>query len=983
MMVFNWEWLLAAGLGYLFLLFLTAYLAEKDWMPKALLKHPLVYILSIGVYCSAWAFYGSVGMAYEFGYGYLAYYVGVSIALLFSAVILRPVLDLARSYQLASLADLFAFRYRSRWAGLLTTVGVLLAMLPLLALQIQAITDAITLLDPNTRAWLVALLICAILLLFSVLFGARDVAPTEQHPGLIFALAFESLFKLVALLILGGAALIEVFGGWPELNQLTIPLPEHLTEATPDLMPVQWFSLLLMFLSAPLVLPHLFQLLFRENTELPRLRLASWAVPIYLLLMALPVMPILWAGLSLGSTVPPEYFSLGLGMALNKPWMVWLAFLGGLSAAAGITVLASIALASMGLNHLVLPFYKPRFDADVYRWLLWVRRVLIGVVIGLSYCLYLFLNQVQNLSSLGITAFTGLLQLLPGILGLLFWSGANRKGYIAGFLVGLGVWATSLLIPMLADSFKLGYRLPLQFALNRDQWSMTTLLSLGLNTLVFILVSVFTRTSREEQEAAQTCVITSVDRRHRLPLKARNAGEFIEALSRPLGRIMAEREVKRALKSLGFPVGEYRPYALRRLRDTIEANLSGLMGPSVAQALVQRYLPYDRQESIDRDDIHFFEQRLDGYHHQLTGMAAELDRLRRHHRETLYNLPIGVCSLASDGEILLWNRVMAEMTGISEEEAIGARLDSLPANWYDLLDSFLKGTSNKMTVEQPNTEGHGKRWFSLHRNQQPVRGETPAEGHVILLEDETEHKMLESELVHSERLASIGRLAAGVAHEIGNPITGIDCLAQDLKYVSAPNEQQEIADQIREQTNRVTKIVRSLVNFAHAGQEDGKNDHQPWPLRQVVQDAIDLLSLSRNANPVIFVNDVGEDLVLLCEPQRLSQVFINLLGNARDASPANEIVRIKATAEGESALVEVIDRGSGINPADIDHIFDPFFTTKEVGKGTGLGLFLAYTIVEEHYGHITVESPAFTQEGIGTRFLIRLPLHTLLPEVTS
>lgn len=984
MMVFNWEWLLAAGLGYLFLLFLTAYLAEKDWMPKALVRHPLVYILSIGVYCSAWAFYGSVGMAYEFGYGYLGYYVGVSIALLFSAVILRPVLNLARSYQLASLADLFAFRYRSRWAGLLTTAGVLLSMLPLLALQIQAITDAITLLDPNTRAWLVALLICAILLLFSVLFGARDVAPTEQHPGLIFALAFESLFKLVAMLVIGGAALLEVFGGWPEWSRLTLPLPDHLTEATPPLQPVQWFSLLLMFLSAPLVLPHLFQLLFRENTELPRLRFASWAVPIYLLLMALPVMPILWAGLSLGSTVPPEYFSLGLGLALNKPWIVWLAFLGGLSAAAGITVLASIALASMTLNHLVLPFYKPRFDADVYRWLLWVRRVLIGVVIGLSYCLYLFLNQVQNLSSLGITAFTGLLQLLPGILGLLFWSGANRKGYIAGLLVGLGVWASSLLIPMLADSVTLGYRLPLQFALNRDHWSMTTLLSLGLNTLVFIGVSVFTRSSQEEQEAAQSCVITSVDRRHRLPLKARNAGEFIEALSRPLGRIMAEREVKRALKSLGSPVGEYRPYALRRLRDTIEANLSGLMGPSVAQALVQRYLPYDRQETIERDDIHFFEQRLDGYHHQLTGMAAELDRLRRHHRETLYNLPIGVCSLASDGEILLWNRVMAEMTGIGEEEAIGARLDSLPANWFDLLDSFLKGTSNKMTVEQPNTEGHGTRWFSLHRNPPPARGEAPAEGNIILLEDETEHKMLESELVHSERLASIGRLAAGVAHEIGNPITGIDCLAQDLKYVTDPAEQQHIADQIREQANRVTKIVRSLVNFAHAGQqEDGKTEHQPWPLHQVVQDAIDLLSLSRNAKPVVLVNDVSEELVLLCEPQRLSQVFINLLGNARDASPEHERVRVSAIAEGESALVEVVDRGSGINPADIDHIFDPFFTTKEVGKGTGLGLFLAYTIVEEHYGHITVESPAFTSEGIGTRFLIRLPLHTLLPEVTS
>jgi len=980
-MGFSWQLLISASLGYLLLLFLTAYCAERGWIAQKLVRHPLVYVLALGVYCSAFAFYGTVGLAYHLGNGYLAFYLGLAIALVFSAVILRPIHDLAHSYQLASLADLFTFRYRSRWVGLLTTLGVLLAMLPMLALQIQAITDTITLLDPDTMAWPLALLICLILFAFSILFGARHIAPTEKHPGLLFALAFASLFKLLALLIIGAVAALEVFGSWQGLSQWP-EIAVQRDSQLPPLQPVQWFSLLLMFLSAPLVLPHLFQLLFRESSSLSRLRMASWALPVYLLLMALPVMPILWAGQALQSTEKPEYFAVSLGLLLDKPWVTWLAFLGGLSAAAGITVLASISMASMAMKHLVLPFYKPSFRADIYRWLLWVRRLLIGVVIGLSYGLYLLLNQAQSLTSLGITAFTGLLQLLPGILGLLFWAGANRKGFVSGLSLGLLIWASSLAIPMLAESLSLRTPLRMGFALEADHWSLTALMSLGINTLTFILVSLFTRTSQDEQEAAQTCVITSVDRRHRLPLKALNAREFIERLSRPLGRIMAESEVKRALKTLGFPVGEYRPYALRRLRDTIEANLSGLMGPSVAQALVARYLPYEQGEQTDRDDIHFFEQRLDGYHHQLTGMAAELDRLRRHHRETLYNLPIGVCSLASDGEILLWNRVMADMTGIVEAEAIGARLDSLPANWFDLLDSFLKGHANRLTVEQPNADGRGKRWFSLHRSAQIQRKNEPLEGTVILLEDETEHKLLESELVHSERLASIGRLAAGVAHEIGNPITGIDCLAQDLKYVTDPAEQQLIASQIREQANRVTKIVRSLVNFAHAGQDDGKTDHQPYPLRQVVQDAIDLLSLSRDAQRVIFINEVADDLTVLCEAQRLSQVFINLLGNARDASPDGEVVRVVAEAEQESALVDVIDRGTGIAAEVVDHIFDPFFTTKEVGRGTGLGLFLAYTIVEEHYGHIGVQSPAFTDEDIGTRFTIRLPLHHLLPEVT-
>ena len=197
----------------------------------------------------------------------------------------------------------------------------------------------------------------------------RDITPTEKHPGLIFALAFESAFKLIVLLVLGAVALSQLVGGWAPLLEWPSSLPVN--RAIEDLQPVQWFSLLLMFIAAPLVLPHLFQLLFRENTDGRRLRLVAWAVPIYLLLMALPIMPIFWAGMSLGAPVNPEYFSLGLGLVLEQPWLVWLAFLGGLSAAAGITVLASIALASMALNHLVLPFHKPSFNTDVYRWLLW------------------------------------------------------------------------------------------------------------------------------------------------------------------------------------------------------------------------------------------------------------------------------------------------------------------------------------------------------------------------------------------------------------------------------------------------------------------------------------------------------------------------------------------------------------------------------------------------------------------------------------
>lgn len=975
-MILHWGLLVLAALIYLALFFAATLAAERGLVPQKILKHPITHVLAFGVACSSWAFYGSVGMAYELQQGYLAFYLGLSILLLFSSIIIKPLFRLSKDFQLSSLPDLFAFRYRSRWVGFFTALAVLLALLPLLVLQLQAITDVIVILDPRANTTFIAGLISFILLYMCILFGTRHVRPSERNPSLLFALAIESLFKLVVFLVIGGIAWYSL-GSQPDLVDIWLHFsPLYKTNFNTDIALHHWLSLLLIFSVAPVVLPHLFQILFRENSKTQQIQFITWAAPLFLLLMALPVLPILWAGVKLGSPISPEFFTLAIGIGLENSALIWLTYFGGLSAAAGITIMAALSLSSILLNHVVMPFTQPKRHVDIYQWLIWRRRLLIATVFALIFVFYMFLGQTQHQSTLLITSFTGLSQMLPGLIGLLFWSQGNRKGFLAGITVGIGTWLALEFVPMLVNSYVLDARLPLNLSEARNEWTLVIFASIGANSVTFFIVSLFTKTSPEEKNAAEICNISRVDRRTRSPLKAKNAREFITALSKPLGQVMAEREVDRALNQLKLQVSEYRPYALRRLRDTLEANLSGMMGPSVASAMVSRYLPYEETPTTGTDDIHFLEQNLDNYHYQLKGMSAELDRLRRHHRETLYRLPIGVCSLTQDGEILLWNELMAKLTGISEKEAIGAQIQSLPGQWYDLLDSFLKGHADKITLEQDDAGNpREKRWFSLHRTKIGSSNVDLNEGTVILLEDETEHKMLESELLHSERLASIGRLAAGVAHEIGNPITGIDCLAQDLKYVDDPDEKLEIANQIRQQADRVTKIVRSLVNFAHTGIDGGKSNHQPHPVRQIVQDAIDLLSLNRERNQVIFVNRVDGELNLLCEPQRLAQVFINLLGNARDASPDDSQIVIESQVEGESIVVTVTDRGSGIAKEHLDHIFDPFFTTKEVGKGTGLGLFLAYTIIEEHYGQISVQSPAFILEGIGTRFLIRLPLH--------
>jgi signal transduction histidine kinase len=247
------------------------------------------------------------------------------------------------------------------------------------------------------------------------------------------------------------------------------------------------------------------------------------------------------------------------------------------------------------------------------------------------------------------------------------------------------------------------------------------------------------------------------------------------------------------------------------------------------------------------------------------------------------------------------------------------------------------------------------------------------------VEDLTETQMLEDKLVHSERLASIGRLAAGVAHEIGNPITGIACLAQNLREErEEDSELKEISGQILEQTKRVSRIVQSLMSFAHAGSH--QHSDEPVCLAEVAQDAIGLLALNRRNFEVQFYNLCDPDHWVEGDPQRLAQVLINLLSNARDASPPGSAVRVKSEAGEHTVDLIVEDEGSGIPKNIMDRLFEPFFTTKDPGEGTGLGLALVYSIVEEHYGQITIDSPADVQSQRGTRIRVTLPRHV---EATS
>ena len=984
-MTFELSEIAIIGIAYLLVLFGVAYSAESGWIPQRISRHPITYVLSLGIFASAWAFYGVVDLAFQYGYGALAYYLGTGALFLFAPLAVAPLAQLARRFQIGTLADLLVFRYHSQAVGGLATFCMLAASLPLLALQIQAVTDTLHVLTMNspsssglgskvgmTPREVMALCYCGLLATFTILFGSSR----DQHHGLVVAMAFESLVKLFALCVIGLAAVYGVFGGMAELDQWLLDYPENLDLLHTPIASGESHTLLLVFLATAVAMPHVFHMSVVEGSMKNTSTLLSWAFPLFLLLMALPIFPILWAGFELNVPLPAQYFTLGIPMQMGSSSLTMLAFIGGLSAATGAMVALALALSTMLLNHALLPLHFNQ-KGDLYRQLLWARRLLITLVFMCGYGFYQLIDNNFSLTNLALMAFIESLQLMPGVFAVAYWSSANSRGFITGLALGTLVWGVGILLPSLTSIDTIHF-LQWQIPLGIEHWNNITLASLGLNIAAFISVSLLTKNSVEERYSAELCAEDELSHPLRMILDVHSIDDFSKRMVDALGPQTAEREMSRALSELKLGLKERRPYALRRLRDRIEANLSGLMGTAVASELMDRHIPYHLPEAKGTADINLIENRLTQYRSHLTGLAAELNNLRLYHRNTLEELPMAAASLGHDLEILMWNHAMEKLTGINSEEVLGSHLDDLEQPWRGLLGDFSREPSSHQHKQQIELE-HTRHWISLHKANisGPVANST--DGQVILLEDVTEIQLLEQELLHSERLASIGRLAAGVAHEIGNPITGIACLAQNLRYETDNPDSLEAAEMILSQTDRVGRIVQSLVSYSHTGQQE-KEDFIALQIHTCAMEAVQLLSLQKEKTQVRFEVELDPELIILGDPQRLIQVFINLLSNARDASPADSCIKISSAIDGDFALIFVEDEGDGIPLEHQERVLEPFFTSKEPGEGTGLGLAMVCGIIEEHGGQVQLTSPAPNKDH-GTLFTLKLPLpQTVSPE---
>jgi signal transduction histidine kinase len=311
------------------------------------------------------------------------------------------------------------------------------------------------------------------------------------------------------------------------------------------------------------------------------------------------------------------------------------------------------------------------------------------------------------------------------------------------------------------------------------------------------------------------------------------------------------------------------------------------------------------------------------------------------------------------------------------EEAVGRRLDDLfDASFVDVLGSGTRESPEGAAFYRvPLTTRHTRaRRLLVNLATTPLRDSDGAvAGTIVIVEDITARVQLEEQLQISDKMASIGLLAAGVAHEVNTPLTGISSFTQMLLQNAEPEDPRtKILEKIERQTFRAAKIVNGLLNLARPAQVDAG----PVDLHAVINDVLSLLEHQLKTGSIQVRKELAPGgLVVQAIEYKLQQVFLNLFLNARDAMPRGGWLTIASSLhpEGRSAVVEISDTGSGIPADQLSRIYDPFFTTKEIGKGTGLGLSITYGIVQEHEGTITCESAL----GKGTRFVLTLPLASL------
>jgi len=662
--------IVAVSFAYLGLLFAIAYFADQRAdAGRSVIASPYIYSLSLAVYATAWTFYGSVGRAAEDGVGFLPIYIGPTLMIALWWVVMRKILRISKRNRITSLADFISSRYgKSALLGGVVTVIAVVGILPYISLQLKAISSSFTIvvqypdivmhgsagsvpLLQDTALW-VALILAA----FTILFGTRHLDAAEHHEGMVAAIAFESLVKLVAFLAVGAWVTWGIYDGFGDIFARAAARGE----LAPMLAPLEglagsyssWAWLTVLSMAAIMFLPRQFQVAVIENKDENYLKKAIWLFPLYMLAINIFVLPIAFGGLlhfpDRGADA--DTFVLTLPMAEKQELLALVVFIGGLSAATGMVIVETIALSTMVCNDLLMPVLlrmralRLHERPDLSGLLLGIRRGAIVMILLLGYLYFRLAGEAYALVSIGLISFAAVAQFAPAALGGIFWKGGTRLGALAGLGAGFAVWVYTLLLPAFARSGWLqtgfleygpwGIALLKPLALfgvsGLDQITHAMIWSMSANLLAYVGVSLLRVPGAEEHR--QASLFVDVFKRPHEEGGARfwrgtaSAPELLNLLARFVGLSAAAESMAGHARLRGGERSEARIEADADLVHYVEMQLAGVIGAASARIMVASVV---KEEALSLQEVRAMlseASQIIVYSHRLEQKSQELER---------------------------------------------------------------------------------------------------------------------------------------------------------------------------------------------------------------------------------------------------------------------------------------------------------------------------------------------------------------------
>ncbi|NTS76945.1 PAS-domain containing protein [Catenovulum sp. SM1970] len=976
------------------------YLAQPEAVKKPLTHHPVIYSLALGIYCTSWTYFGAVGTAAQSGWQFFPILLGPLLLFVLAYPVIQKLVLVSKKQHTTSIADFISARYGKRpQTALIVTIIVSMAVIPYIALQLKAINASFTAFSVETEHFSLsnfkALIAICIIGVFAILYGARKADVTEYRAGLMLAIALESVLKILGLLVAAGLALFLI----NQNDQVSTQIAtfNHNSEwQFASMLNFDFVVQTFMAAAAFLCLPRQFHVTVVDNPNPKHLKTARWLFPGYLLLTVLAIIPIALAGNTFfaGSNINQDTYIMQLPLMMDQTWVALLVFVGGLSAATAMIIVATLTLSTMLTNEVLMPFIlkqQNRRNRQQYadsQSIIRLRRITIGVILSMAFAYYFLWTGQAALHSIGLIAFSLVIQLLPAIIGGLYWKRGHAYGVYAGLLLGFISWLMFLLMPL---AFANEEANPTRII------TQGVLISLTFNLLGYIGLSLFSRERLVDRIQATAFVepnLPNEDQPHRGERTRAQVQDLADLLTTFLGEqrskdLLAEFEQKQheILDIQAKPSASFIRYC--------ERALSGVLGSSSARSLVNVVL--SRKQLELEEVVNFFDDTTQALKTNQEILFSSIESLSQ-----------GVSVIDADLNLVAWNKRYLEMFDYPEDMVkVGQPIASLikfnaergECGFGDINELVEK----RLRYMQQAKRHHYIRQRSDGRVIEMIGNPLPNGGLVTSFNDITNHietqKALEAANINLEkkvedRKAEISditselkkakldaeqanqsktRFLALASHDILQPLNAARLYMSAMDANSLDEKQQSLLEKTDLSLQATEELISTLLEIAKLEQGALTPNLTHFHLADLLKPLCAEYATLAEHNQLKFTQH-WQDCIVYCDTTYLRRILQNFLSNAvKYTEQGSVLVGIRpAMLNHKPAIrIEVWDNGPGIAAEAQEKIFNEFYRV-HTGSVTGVGLGL--NVVQRMSQQLNCPIKFASRSGKGSCFGVTVPL---------